>query len=819
MKSGTLVFITAMTFLIAVAITVQGQQGDIRVHARYRVFDIGTLGGTFGQAFSINNEGWVVGYATTGGDLFLHAFLWRNGVMTDLGTLGGPISQGIRINERGEVVGAADNSITDPLGEEFCFSMFGDGNECLPFVWQNGVTTVLGILGGGDNGVALGINKKGTVVGQVENKIHDTTCPAPQVLRYKPVVWEEGVVKTLPTLPGLPDGVAAAINDGGQVVGVSGNCSGSVNHSVLWDHGTRTDLGNLGGTTGGPTGINNEGQVVGSVDLPGGTFFRAFLWQKGVMTNLGTLPKDVLSFGNAINDKGEVVGQSCRTTDFSNCSVFLWQRGEMTNLNSVIHGSSPLHLFDAGDINSRGEIVGLAIHKTTGQLRAFLAIPCGNEHSDAEGCEDAVQDATVAPDPTSEVPNVALSEDVRKMLRHRLGFGRFAGSLPNVALNDTVLVSQPNATLSPTSLIFPTKAIGTVSAPKTVNLKNTGTASLTISNIAINGTNAGDFAQNHTCGSSLAAGASCTISVTFKPTASGTRTAALSITDNASGSPQKVMLSGVGTTAKISTTSLSFGSVFIGKTGPAKAATLTNVGTTTLTISSIAITGTNAGDFAQTHTCGSSLAAGASCSISLTFKPTASGTQTASLSITDNAHGSPQTVSLTGRGTLVELNPPSLNFGSVTVGQSSSQTTTLTNAENTQLHITTITITGTEAGDFSQQNNCPDPGDLGGGKSCAITVTFQPTQVGTRSAFVSVSDDGGGSPDQVSLSGTGQQSSRCSGACGGPTCHRDCGCINGICVGSGLSGISGNLDMLWRKETASELLCTRRPAIAFACQE
>src|SRR5438552_4729310 len=148
-------------------------------------------------------------------------------------------------------------------------------------------------------------------------------------------------------------------------------------------------------------------------------------------------------------------------------------------------------------------------------------------------------------------PNVGLPEKVRKMLRRRIGFGRFLGNPQKVALSRAAAISGPNATLSPTSLTFSTQAIGTTSAAKTVTLKNTGTTSLTISSIAITGTNAGNFAQTHTCGGSLAAGASCTVSVTFKPTASGTRTAALSITDNASGSPQKVTLSGIGTTAKL----------------------------------------------------------------------------------------------------------------------------------------------------------------------------------------------------------------------------------------------------------------------------
>src|SRR5438552_15717934 len=236
-------------------------------------------------------------------------------------------------------------------------------------------------------------------------------------------------------------------------------------------------------------------------------------------------------------------------------------------------------------------------------------------------------------------PNVGLPEKVRKMLRERLGFGRFLGTPQKLALSGAAAISGPNATLSPTSLTFSTQAIGTTSAAKTVTLKNTGTASLTINGISIIGTNAADFSQATICGTSLAAGASCKISVKFKPTASGTRTAALSIRDNASGSPQKVTLSGIGTTAKLSPTSLNFGSVGLGTTSLPKTVNLKNVGTTTLTITGIAITGTNAGDFAQTHTCGSSLAAGANCSISIRFTPAVLGTRTAALSITDNAAG------------------------------------------------------------------------------------------------------------------------------------------------------------------------------------
>src|SRR5262249_25387489 len=153
---------------------------------------------------------------------------------------------------------------------------------------------------------------------------------------------------------------------------------------------------------------------------------------------------------------------------------------------------------------------------------AFLAIPCDKQHANEEGCKD--EGTAVSAGENSERPKVGLSENVRKMLYQQLGVGRFM--LP---MTKTSVTSAPGATISPTSLTFPIQAIGTTSSPKTVALKNTGTASLTISSIAILGTNAANFAQNHTCGTSLEAGASCTISVSFKPTASGTRSAALSV--------------------------------------------------------------------------------------------------------------------------------------------------------------------------------------------------------------------------------------------------------------------------------------------------
>jgi photosystem II stability/assembly factor-like uncharacterized protein len=316
--------------------------------------------------------------------------------------------------------------------------------------------------------------------------------------------------------------------------------------------------------------------------------------------------------------------------------------------------------------------------------------------------------------------------------------------------------SGPAVTLTPTSLNFGDVATGVTSAFKSVTLKNSGTATLTISSIAITGTNSGDFLETSTtCASSLAVGKTCLIKVEFKPTTTGARSAAISITDNAAGSPQQVPLSGTGTTAKLSPTPVNFGTVALGVTSAVKKVTLTNVGTTTLTITSIAVTGTEAADFPETATtCAASLAAAKSCTVSLTFKPSTTGSRSASLTVTDNASGSPQQVPLSGVGTTASLSPTSLNFGTVTVGTTSSaKTVTLKNVGTTAITITSITLTGTNPGDFKQTPTCV--GSLAASASCTMSVTFKPTTTGVRHATIKVTDSAAGSPQQITLTGTG----------------------------------------------------------------
>jgi hypothetical protein len=317
----------------------------------------------------------------------------------------------------------------------------------------------------------------------------------------------------------------------------------------------------------------------------------------------------------------------------------------------------------------------------------------------------------------------------------------------DLAFPASLLLQTPLALLSSTSLNFGNQLVGTTSATKNVTLSNPSGLALTISSIAVTGTNAADFSQTNTCGTGLAIGASCTITVTFKPAQTGPRTASVTITDNAAGSPQTIGLSGTGLAsgpnATPSPTSLTFATQLVGTSSSAQPVTLTNYGKMALSIASIAASG----DFSQTNTCGSSLAAEANCTISVTFKPTQRGPRTGTLSITDNAAGSPQTVSLTGTGTVVEFNPTSLSFGS---GSTTTLTTTLSNAGSTALSISSITIAGSTT--FSQTNTCGTSVAAGG--SCTISVTFRRTAKGSFSGDVSVTDNGGGSPQQVRLSGT-----------------------------------------------------------------
>ena len=216
----------------------------------------------------------------------------------------------------------------------------------------------------------------------------------------------------------------------------------------------------------------------------------------------------------------------------------------------------------------------------------------------------------------------------------------------NLTTQFTTATAAPEVKLSPTSLKFPTQLVGIASKAQTVTLKNIGSAPLKVTAIVTNGA----FTETNNCGSSVTAGASCVTQVTFKPSKAGPLSGTLSFSDNALGSPQRVPLSGTGTVVKLTPSQLSFGKVVVGKTSSPMIVTLTNTGKTALDITGIAFTGSDPKDFRETKTCGSSVAAGASCRFSVRFKPESPGNRSADLNIKDTGGGSPQSVLLRGTG-------------------------------------------------------------------------------------------------------------------------------------------------------------------------
>lgn len=308
----------------------------------------------------------------------------------------------------------------------------------------------------------------------------------------------------------------------------------------------------------------------------------------------------------------------------------------------------------------------------------------------------------------------------------------------------------------PLALPFPIQTVGTTSAPLTATLTNSNGVFLTISSIALSGTNASDFAiSSNSCGTSLTIGASCSVSLTFTPSTSGPFSAALTITDSAPNSPQSVALSGTGTDAALtlSPTTMTFATQLVGTTSASQPATLTNVGSTAVGITSIAAST----QYSQTNNCPTSLAPQANCTINVAFQPAAPGSQAGTLTVTNSAMG-PVTTTLSGTGTVMSFSPTSVSFGNQTVGTSSSpQPVTVTNVGTAAVKITKISITGARVSSYSQTNNCPiSPSTLAAGANCTVNVVFTPTLKGTLGANLTFGDSGGGSPQNVPLTGTGQ---------------------------------------------------------------
>jgi hypothetical protein len=213
--------------------------------------------------------------------------------------------------------------------------------------------------------------------------------------------------------------------------------------------------------------------------------------------------------------------------------------------------------------------------------------------------------------------------------------------------------------------------------------------------------------------------------------------------------------------ATFSPSSINFYGGVVGAASPAQTITITSTGSTTLSLSSISISGTNASDFSQTNNCPATMTTGVSCTVQITFTPGATGTRAATLLVADNTTGSPHSVSLSGlgqstSGPVVSLTPTSINFGFQNVGTSSAaQPITLSNIGSAPLNISSIGASGSAAGDFITNSNCPQgAGSLTVGSSCIVNVQFSPTQAGSRTASIVITDNAPDSPESISVAGT-----------------------------------------------------------------
>jgi len=398
----------------------------------YTVTDLGLTGPTPGPLAITNNNLFANSMAVSNA---WHATISFLGLMqVDLakaGGLGGPNSSTFGVNEWGLAAGQAETAESN--SEDFC----ADGTQrvCQAFVWQNGLMQPLPLLKGangvaGRNAGAKGVNILGQVAGVAENTTTDSTCPASepkslqfQKYQFKPVIWENGEIQALPTTGNDsngkafedPDGVVFSINDRGQAVGGTGTCTGFTNfsylnsqHATLWENGSLIDLGNLGGVAPGfgnfSYDVNASGHVVGTSGTADGSF-HAFFWSPetliqdvGAIPANGATPADAASIGLAISDVGDVGGVSfppgslLATPTASPRAFIRPDGGTPEDLNSLVPANSELYLFSACSINSRGEIIGLAVD-AQGNFHGYLATPSDEAWGPLDASSLAIQAA------------------------------------------------------------------------------------------------------------------------------------------------------------------------------------------------------------------------------------------------------------------------------------------------------------------------------------------------------------------------------------------------------------------------------------------
>lgn len=343
--------------------------------------------------------------------------------------------------------------------------------------------------------------------------------------------------------------------------------------------------------------------------------------------------------------------------------------------------------------------------------------------------------------------------------------GHYSAALSVVGISKAIINSstvtgrgvEPLVVLSTSSMNFGDQTVGQQGVPREVLMTNSGSSGLSITDIVASG----DFSVTDDCGDMLDASESCSLTIDFAPAQIGETTGAVTITDNASDSPQSIALSGKGIDpgnpdAGFSSHSIEFAPMVVGKTSSATDVTLTSTGTVDLNITDISASA----NFGVDENCGNPLAPGESCTLSITFTPTETTDFSGTVIVDSNATDSPQSIALSGigvsqAGPQASLSVNTLDFGEQVVAtESTARTITVTNSGTETLSIDTVTLEGDNSESYNKNDNCHNSTVAPGG-SCTISAAFTPSTDGTKAATISITDNSSSSPQSISLTGIG----------------------------------------------------------------